>query len=115
MSIIGHQSDLLLRLLLLHIPGKNILELKYIKKSYFCQINNLSRVRMPLERRQMPDPLQVRVTELRHMEQRLLLLTAQHGERLSMKVLQQSQLQDKTRHSACLPSEHADEKGTNDR
>ena len=41
----------------------------------------------------MPDPLQVAVTELRHVSQSLFLLTAERTERLRVKVLQQGQLQ----------------------
>lgn len=55
---------------------------------------------VPLEGRQMPDPLQVAVAELHHIKQSLLLLTAQHTERLRVEVLQQGQLhRDKTARS----------------
>lgn len=51
---------------------------------------------VPLERWQLPDPLQVAVTELHHVKQSLLLLTAQYTEGLRVKVLQHGQLhQDK--------------------
>lgn len=43
---------------------------------------------VPLERQQLPDPLQVAVTELHHVKQSLLLLTAQNTKRLGVKVLQ---------------------------
>lgn len=47
----------------------------------------------PLEGWEMSDPFQVMVAELLHVKQRLLLLAAQHAERLRVEVLQQGQLQ----------------------
>lgn len=53
---------------------------------------------VPLEGRQLPDSLQVTGTEQCEVEKSLLLLTAEHTQRLRVKVLQQSKLlEDRTK------------------
>lgn len=78
----------------MHRLNWNVEVLSYLDL-HFKTVNQCScnTVCAPLEGWEMPDPFQVVGAELLHVKQRLLLLAAQHAERLRVEVLQQGQLQ----------------------